>query len=72
MPEGEIDSYDPEEQNGYILPEEDADPIPFALEDVDDYHAGERLTAGQRVVYQVDDIDEVATSVRRISPAGYG
>jgi cold shock CspA family protein len=72
MPEGEIESYDPEEQHGLITPDDDGDPIPFSLDDVDDYHAGERISIGQRVVYEVDDIDDVAISVSRISPLGYG
>ena len=72
MPEGEIESYDPEEQHGLIAPDDDGDPIPFSLDDVDDYHAGERISIGQRVVYEVDDIDDVAISVSRISPLGYG
>jgi cold shock CspA family protein len=72
MPEGEIVSFDPEEQHGMIQPDDDGDPIPFPLDSVDDYHTGERITVGQRVVYEVDDIDDVAISVERITPAGYG
>jgi cold shock CspA family protein len=72
MPEGEIQSYDPEEQTGFIDPDDDGDPIPFSLDAVEDYHAGERLSIGQIVVYEVDDIDEEAVSVRRVSPGGYG
>lgn len=72
MPEGEIDAYDPEEQRGTIQPDDGGDPIPFHLDAVDDYHAGERITSGQAVVYEVDDVDDVALSVRRTGPVGYG
>ncbi len=71
MPEGEILSYDPEEQTGFIEPDDDGDPIPFSLDAVRDHHSGEPLSQGEVVVYEVDDIDEVATSVRRVSPGGY-
>lgn len=72
MPEGEIDTYDAEEQHGTILPDDDGDPIPFHRDEVVDAHGGERITIGQRVVYEVDEIDDVATSVRRINAVGYG
>ena len=72
MPEGVIESYDPEEQHGLIEPDDDGDPIPFSLQNVDDYHAGERISPGQRVVYQIDEIDDEAIAVERISPRGYG
>lgn len=72
MPEGEIESYDPEEQHGYILPDNGTDPIPFDIDAVEDYHVGERISPGQRVVYKEDDIDEAAVSVRRITHTGYG
>jgi cold shock CspA family protein len=72
MPEGEILSYDAEEQTGFIEPDDEGDPVPFSLDAVEDYHAGERLSCGQIVVYQIDDVDEVATSVRRVTPGGYG
>lgn len=72
MPEGEIVSFDPEEQHGMILPDDDSDPIPFPLDAVNDYHTGERITPGQRVVFTVDDVDDVALSVERVSHTGYG
>lgn len=72
MPEGVIDSYDPEEQHGLIEPDDDGDPIPFSLDAVVDYHAGERISIGQRVVFEIDDIDDEAVSVERLSPTGYG
>jgi cold shock CspA family protein len=72
MPEGVIDSYDPEEQHGLIEPDDDSDPIPFSLDAVADYHAGERISVGQRVVFEMDDIDDEAVSVERLSPTGYG
>jgi cold shock CspA family protein len=72
MPEGEIESYDPEEQHGFIEPEDDGDPLPFSLDDVQDYHVGERISIGQRVVYEEDEDDGAAVEIRRVSPPGYG
>ena len=72
MPEGEIESYDSEEQHGTIVPEDDEDPIPFSYDDVTDRHVGERITPGQRVVYEVDDMDDIAVSIRRVTATGYG
>jgi cold shock CspA family protein len=72
MPEGTIQSYDAEEQHGFIAPDEGGDPLPFQRDDVTDYHVGERLSVGQDVVYEEDEDDGAAVEVRRVSPPGYG
>ncbi|WP_179862234.1 cold-shock protein [Longibacter salinarum] len=72
MPEGVIEWFDHEEQHGLIEPDDDGDPIPFSLDAVQDYHSGERISTGQRVVYEIDDMDDEAISVERLSPTGYG
>jgi cold shock CspA family protein len=72
MPEGEIESYDPEEQHGLIAPDDDSDPLPFTLDDVVDHHIGERITEGDRVVFDEDEDEGAAVNVRRLSTRGYG
>lgn len=71
MPEGEIIDYDPEEQHGLIEPEDESDPLPFTLDEVEDYHVGERIGIGQRVTFEVDEDDWLAYNVQRIGPIGY-
>ncbi len=72
MPEGEIEAFDPEEQHGFIAPDDDGDPLPFTIDDVEDYHVGERLTVGDRVTYDEDEDEGAAIHVRRLSARGYG
>lgn len=54
MTTGTIDSYDPEEESGYILIDGTDDRIPFDTSAVDDFKEGDMLHEGQRVQLAVE------------------
>ncbi len=73
MPQGTIDSYDPDKQEGFIAPEGGGDRVPFALDAVQDRLVGEQLAEGEQVTYDLDQSDGArAVKVRRIARRGYG
>lgn len=74
MPEGTIHSYDPEEQKGYITPQEGGENVLFTLDAVKDRHTGEQPAAGDPVTYEFGQSDDRprAVSIHRSTPRGYG
>ena len=54
MATGVIVSYDPEEETGYIDPDEGDDHIPFDAQCVADADEGPMLQEGQRVEFDVE------------------
>ena len=73
MATGTIKSYDPDDQNGYIEPDEGNDDIPFDRDALVDFHQGDEIRAGERVTYEVEGglAGHMATDVRRAGPRGY-
>ena len=69
MTTGIIDSYDPEEESGFILVDNTDDRVPFDSAAVDDFQAGDMLFEGQRVEVRVEGgpAGVWATRVRRIA-----
>lgn len=54
MTRGTVVSYDPEEERGYIDPDEGDERIPFDRKSLEDYPEGESPAAGARVSFSVE------------------
>jgi cold shock CspA family protein len=54
MTRGTVISYDTEEEQGYIDPDEGDERIPFDRKSLEDYPAGETPAAGARVSFVVE------------------
>ena len=54
MTKGTVVSYDAEEEEGYIDPDEGDERIPFGKESLDGYAEGDDPKAGDRVTYVVE------------------
>lgn len=69
MTTGIIDSYDPEEESGYIIVEGTNDRVPFDVSEVEDFREGDMLYQGQRVELRVQGgmTGIWATHIRRLA-----
>lgn len=68
MTRGTVTSYDPEEETGYVRPDEDDDKIPFDRKSLVDFPRGEDPKAGDRVSFVIEGgmAGLWATKVRRL------
>jgi cold shock CspA family protein len=68
MTRGTVVSYDPDDETGFIMPDEEDDRIPFDRNSLLDYAGEEDPAEGDRVSYRVEGglAGLWATHVRRI------
>lgn len=74
MPQGTIESFDPESNTGRLTPEDGSESLPFDGHAVTDRRPGENLQAGREVTYDVDDSEDEprAINITHVADRGYG
>lgn len=74
MPQGTIESFDPESNAGRIAPDDGSGSLPFRGDAVEDRRPGENLKSGAEVTYDVDESEDEprAVNVTHVADRGYG